>query len=360
MRLTKALAFVLISFLFTACENETKENSLRIVSWGGNFQKDLMDEWVKPAAERCEISVSDSTWNGDYASLTRNIDNRVNVWDLVHVEDYYVNHSRKNELFISKIVPSEIPELNQNSHAAPILQYGYIMAYNKKFNDSQDSLGWKEFFDTQNYPGSRALRDFPVGNVEIALYALGGKGLIEKLYSSKSSPETKKMVGRSLDLINKLKQENSIYWWKTGNQLQSMIEGQQVDMIAAWTGRLGSAYENICLDQACPFSWNSEQSLVSTDWWVSPANSTNSELVKNLIKCLYSEESNDGAISFSRLQKYSTYFGAPNGTVPTELMDILNAGTANMKLENNLAISNKFWSENYNWIKPKWDILVLN
>lgn len=372
-------AIAILVLFVSACDNrdrvakkDARENVVHIVSWGGKFQADLMSSWVAPAAQRAGVTLETEAWDGDYGALTKRIQIGINTWDMVHVESYYVMTPGYEKLFksfsdrkldlISKAFENDaaLAEYLNRGFAAPVLEYAYVVAVREdrlRSSDKRSNYGWREFWDIRRYPGSRGVRDFPIGNIEAALASLG-KNPNEYLYDSRLPQETlRQRVQEGLDRLRELKQV--IVWWKTGDALQAGLESGDMVFAAAWSGRLLSVHRTVCKKapiSSCSLKTGIQSALISTDWWIVPANSQRGGAADKLIRALFSGGS-DGqmaaaASKFSALQGYAAPISGLN--ITDEVASYyLNVGSS----ENTKAtarISEQFWSKNYDWINIMW------
>lgn len=358
MKISHLLTFILI----TACSCNSNDNisePVKVVSWGGKFQQDLSKYWLSPAADTAGVEIDEGTWNGDYATLTTKIENNLNSWDLIHVEDYYINVDEKKEIFeqIPSDMFSNISEKYKNQYAIPILEYGYILVLQSdllQINDIKiDTFNWSSFWNIKNIPGKRALRDFPIGNIEIALLS-EGIDLNKTLYNPNlSRSDLENTISYAIERLNSIK--NNVVWWSTGDQLQAIIERKEALFTASWSGRVGSAKQLICGKETikCPIIAYPNSALISVDWWVVPKNSKNKENAFKLLKAAYSKNILSKAESFAISQGYSIPVDTIQVADSTRLY-YLNIGSA----RNKQAIShlnNVFWSKNFTWINKKWN-----
>lgn len=341
-----------------ACTTETPPGPrpVRIVSWGGLFQQALLNDWWQPASEACGIKFEADSWNGDYGALSARIRKGINDWDLVHVEAHYVENPSAPSLFerFDLNLTSIDPEL-KNPFAVPILEYGYVLAYRKDILHIDRQLGWKDFFDVQHIQGRRGLRDVPVGNIEIALVSLG-RNLNQVLYDPKlTRSQVEEQVEDALHRLESIRSD--IIWWNTGDQLQTGLTSGDMAMAAAWSGRVWSAYKQLCGNgtppQDCKLQANEHTSLVSTDWWVIPKNAPDLVEAKNFLKCMYSNPAAlKGAVKFSLAQGYSVPIKG------TKLSDKTAAYYLKMGSSSNPdklgRIQESFWGKNYDWIAARW------
>ena len=168
------IAFLLLSN-FAGCSDRQEIRPIRVASWGGRFQDDLVENWVKPASRPLFDTDRNGSLERRVRRLTARIEKGINDLDLVHVEEHYVKIPESRNLFESfpeRLIPN-IPDDLRDASAVPVLQYAYVLAYRNDSVKATRILTWQDFWDTKSFPQKRGLRDVPIGNVEIALLSLG-------------------------------------------------------------------------------------------------------------------------------------------------------------------------------------------
>jgi putative spermidine/putrescine transport system substrate-binding protein len=85
---------------------------------------------------------------------------------------------------------------------------------------------WADFWNVKDFPGKRALPDYPTFTLPIALLADGVKP--ENLYPLD--------IDRAFASLQKIKGSISV-WWKAGAQPSQLLTDQEVVYSAAWSGR---------------------------------------------------------------------------------------------------------------------------
>jgi len=355
--------------LAVSCDKKTAHNDpISLVSWGSDLQKDLMTDIVIPAAARSGLVVRDDTWNGDYPDLTTRIDRGINTWDLVHVDGIFVLTPRWKQLFYQDpdrgmgelagalIENSELHEPLRLGFAVPVLEYGYLIAgRQKKFPGHPISkLTWKDFWNTSMYPGNRGLRDTPVGNIEAALESLSSPVHPTQLYEEPDPAKLQVLVAKALSRVQELAPH--VVWWKNGEALQQGLESGDTPLTAAWSGRVRSSFANVCKDnetiQTCDVQISPHSSLISTDWWIIPANAKNKEAASRLLKEMISKAAVAGAAKFSESQGYAVPLKGAHVTDAIADYFISSGSSANPAI---LArISERFWGKNLDWISKEW------
>lgn len=356
----KSTALFVIAILsltyFPGCSNKQDARPIRVASWGGRFQDDLVESWVKPAAERCSIQIETVPWNGEYGALTVRIEKGINDLDLVHVEAHYVKIPESRTLFepFPERLISNVPDDLRDASAVPVLQYAYVLAYRNDSVKATRILTWQDFWDTKSFPQKRGLRDVPIGNVEIALLSLG-RDLQRELYDPKlSRDQVETQVKDAFGQLDKIKPK--IVWWETGDQLQRDIESGDTPLVAAWSGRVWSAHRNLCGTQNphdCKVQISPSTALVSTDWWVIPKGAQGKLQANRLLNCMYDDSSLLGAATFSSKQGYLV----PAKGIDSKISDAvaqyyLSAGSSSN--HDAIRIQERFWGQHYEWILARW------
>jgi putative spermidine/putrescine transport system substrate-binding protein len=86
---------------------------------------------------------------------------------------------------------------------------------------------WADFWNVKEFPGKRALPDYPTFTLPLALLADGVKP--ENLYPLD--------LDRAFSSLRKIKGSVAV-WWKAGGQPSQLLEDQEVAYAAAWSGRV--------------------------------------------------------------------------------------------------------------------------
>lgn len=343
--------------LVIGCRDKKQDSSepIRIVSWGGRFQQDLFKDWWTPAAESCGVKIEPDSWDGVYGALTARIQKGINDWDLVHVEAHYVQNADASSLFESfnRTIDSIDPGL-VNQTAVPVLQYGYALAYRRDLLHRTNQPDWAEFFDVGRWPGRRSLRDFPVGNIEIALLA-EHRDVNQVLYDPKLSRA--QLESQVEDAFRRLETiRPSVIWWSSGDELQRGLTSGDIVMSAAWSGRILSAYRELCNTTAveeCKLQVNGNTALVSTDWWVIPKHAPHAERANKLLQCMYTApQAIKGALLFSQHQGYLVPLKSVSLSDPAADYFLRIGSSQNPHMRAH--IDERFWSQNYDWINNRW------
>lgn len=110
-------------------------------------------------------------------------------------------------------------------YGVSVILYGYAFVYDTEAYGDNPPKDWKDFFDTANFPGTRALYKWANGSLEAALMADGVPG--DQLYPLD--------MERSLNKIKSIK-DDSLYWG-SGSEVHSMVVNGEVSMAIIWQNR---------------------------------------------------------------------------------------------------------------------------
>jgi len=102
--------------------------------------------------------------------------------------------------------------------------FSTIMAWPK---DAKPVKTWKDFWNVKDFPGKRALPDYPAYTLPLALLADGVKP--EDLYPLD--------IDRAFKSLEKIKDSVAV-WWQAGAQAPQLLEDNEVQYAAAWSGRV--------------------------------------------------------------------------------------------------------------------------
>lgn len=151
-------------------------------------------------------------------------------WDVVHIGGNDCASLSEQGMFEpldwSLIDTAGIVENARGKDWVAINTYSVVMAWRTdKFAEGPHS--WAQFWDTEKFPGRRALSVAPDEMMEVALLADGVPK--DKLYPLD--------VDRGLKSLARIKPDIAA-WWTSGAQSTQLIKDGEVDLIAIWSGRV--------------------------------------------------------------------------------------------------------------------------
>lgn len=144
--------------------------------------------------------------------------------------------------------------------------YSTIFAYNTSMVKKAPS-NWTEFWDTEGFPGRRAMRKNPIDTLEQALMADGVDP--KDLYPLD--------VDRAFAKLDKIKDKIHI-WWTGGAQSTQLLQSGEVVMTTGWNARMQSA-----IDSGTPAElvWN--QGLYSIEGWGLPKGGPKADAAREFV-----------------------------------------------------------------------------
>ncbi len=203
--------------------------SVTFTSWGGTTQEEQKKAWADTFTKKTGISVrQDGPTN--YGKIKTMVDANNVAWDVVDAEIDYAMQAAEQGLLekidFSVVDKSSLDPRWMNDYFVGSFAYSFVIGYNHNTFASTPS-GWKDVFDTKNFPGKRAFYKWAApGVLEAALIADGVSP--DTLY-----PLDLDRAFAKLDTIKK-----DIIWWGSGAQSQQLLASQEVGIGSFWNGRL--------------------------------------------------------------------------------------------------------------------------
>jgi putative spermidine/putrescine transport system substrate-binding protein len=144
----------------------------------------------------------------------------------------------------AKLNPEPMFEEAKNPNGFGASYYSTIMAWR---SDAKVPQNFVDFFDTEKFPGKRALPDYP----EFVLaFAAMGDGM------------TSEEVSKGLDLDRAFKTlervKNDVIWWQSGAQPAQLLKDNEVQYAIAWSGR-------VLGQEGVSSTYN--QGMLDISWW---------------------------------------------------------------------------------------------
>lgn len=251
--------------------NATASETLTFSSWGGAYQEAQMEALVDPAAEKLSITINEDSHTGISAIQTQVKSGNVS-WDVVDLAQAECQRGANEGLWMEldyDLIPNadSIPDEYKTDHWVGLITYGTVLAWNKETVDSDKvPQNWAEFFDTDEFPGVRAMRNNARESLEIALLADGVEP--DDLYPLD--------VDRAYKKLEEIK--GDVNWWTAGAQSTQQIADGAVDYSAMWNGRVQSA-----IDDGAPADFLWSQSIVQVECVLVPRGTEHPEMAMRVI-----------------------------------------------------------------------------
>lgn len=217
-------------------EGSLAGKTLTFVSYGGIYQDGQIASLQDFVTKSGVTLLSDGPT--EVAKIQAQVESGDVQWDVVDtgtLTPYVYCGTLFQKLDLTKIDTSNIPEGQVGECSVPAMNYGTVLMYKKSTYGDNPPKGWADFFDTENFPGTRAMpgdSEPDTTLVEIALLADGVPK--DQLFPADVDRALNKFRGLGEDLI----------FWKTGAESQQMMESGEADMVIAWSGRAMAAQKN--------------------------------------------------------------------------------------------------------------------
>ena len=179
----------------------------------------------------------------------------VKKWDACELPDEIFQRASRASLLedLSPILRHQ-PDQGDPSTGVPIGYSGIVLAYRHSAYPKVPPTQWSDLWDYAQFPGWRALRDDPRGNLELALIADGVP--VTRLYP--------------LDVVRAFRKLSALaphvlLWWTDDSQLIDHIERGGIAMAVASSP---SASQARMVGEDIDFSW--KYSVLELRWWAIP------------------------------------------------------------------------------------------
>ena len=235
--LKKILSAVVVGMVaFSA--NVFAEDSLRIVSWGGAYQKGQSIGIFQPAAKSMGIKVNEDTYGGisDVKLMVKSGGDKFDIFSsgaggcaaggaegILEKLDYSI-------IDVSNHIPG-----TYSDYCAGADIFSVVAAWNTNTYGNNGPRSWADFYDVKKFPGSRAMRSKVDAQLETALLADGvPMSEVYKVLDSEAG------IDRALDKIRSIKDHIEV-WWTSGAMHAQLMKDGEVDMTTGWNGRFDVA-----------------------------------------------------------------------------------------------------------------------
>ena len=212
-----------------------------------------------------------------------------------------------------------------------------MLAYNTDVYKDNPPKNWADFFDTEKFPGTRALSGYSgQSNLELALLADGVPR--DKVYPLD--------VDRAFAKLEKLKPDVSVFW-TSGSQATQLATSQEVDMLSIWAARIEAA-----IKEGAPYAYTINEAIMDVECLVVPKGSPNPQGAMKLVNHLLDPDYQ------ANLPDYIPY-GPMNqdafksGKITPEKAAKIVTSEENIKQQ--LVIDAAYWAEHATGLQERWD-----
>ena len=198
----------------------------------------------------------------------------------------------------------------------------YHIAWNTKLvKPGAEPKDWPGFWA---FSGRRGLWKRPYQTMEVALMADGVDK--DKLYPLD--------VDRALKSLAKIK--DGVYWWERGAQVAQILIDGEVEVTAAWNGRVYDPKKS-----GAPVDYHLNQALLVADAWLVPKGAPNKRESMEFIALALEAERQ---AAFAQKLPYGPVNGDALKLLPKETLAILPSAEENLKRSTFLDVN--WWADN--------------
>lgn len=248
---------------------------LTLVSWGGAYQNSQLKAYAEPyMAANPDVNIIWDESSAEAVAKLRAMNEAGNItWDLVDVtvsdSISLCDEGLAMELDFDEVLAAapdgtsasdDFGDTLQNDCFVPQIVYSTTFGYRTDLVGDTPPSSICDIFDTEKYPGKRALQKRPIDNVEWALYCDGVAK--EDIYDVLSTDEGQAQAFAKLGTI-----KDQVVWWSAGAETPQLLADGEVVMGSTFNGRLFSAIA----EQNQPIGMLWDMQSFDLDGWIVPA-----------------------------------------------------------------------------------------
>jgi putative spermidine/putrescine transport system substrate-binding protein len=318
------------------------EDSVTVVSWGGQVTTALTNAIYKPFTEQTGIKVNSEDYDGGLAKLRAMSESNNVTWDVMDMESQDAELACQEGLVIpinpdTDVAPSadgtalkdDFGEVGLKKCGVGFDVWSYILAYDSSKFSGDMPKSPADFFDVEKFPGKRGLSKRPNATLEWALMADGVP--IDQVYEVLSTPEGIDRAFKKLDTIR-----DNVVFWDAGAQPPQMLAAGTVTMTTAYNGRIFSAVQET--KKPLEIIWDGQ--IMNLDYLVVTKGSKNPEAAMKFLKFA------SGSEPTAKISE-----GIPYGPVRKSAIAFVNPSvlphlpTAPENSKNALVVDTDWWSD---------------
>ncbi len=281
MKFTKTL---LASTALCVAAGAAAADDMTIVSWGGAYQSSQLKAYTDPyAAANPGFNAIWDESSAEAVAKLRAMNEADNItWDLVDVVaadamrlcDEGLAMEIDHDTLLAP-APDGTPasedfgELIVSDCFIPQIVYSVTAGYRPDLVGGAKIDSICAFFDTDTYPGKRALEKRPIVNVEWALMCDGVAK--DEIYDVLATSEGQDRALAKLDTI-----KDDVIWWTAAAETPQLLADSEIVMGSTYNGRLFAAIE----EQGQPIEMLWDGQVFDLDGWIIPAGLSAERLAK--------------------------------------------------------------------------------
>jgi putative spermidine/putrescine transport system substrate-binding protein len=248
-------------------------SEMTIVSWGGAYSNSQQMAYHNPYMENTGVKIINDESSAEAVSKLRAMNEAGNVtWDVVDVvaadalrlcDEGLAMEIDADEMLApgdDGSTPTEdFGDLLVGDCFIPQIVYSTTVGYRTDLVGDTPPTEICAIFDTEAYPGKRALEKRPINNMEWALLCDGVAK--DEVYNVLETEEGQQQALDKLDAI-----KDDVIWWSAGADTPQLLADGEIVMGSTYNGRLFSVIE----EQKQPVAMLWDAQVFDLDGWIIP------------------------------------------------------------------------------------------
>lgn len=277
--LSSALALSAVALVATAADElpacDACVDEMTIVSWGGAYSNSQLQAYHKPYSEMTGVEIINDESSAEAVAKLRAMNEANNItWDVVDVVASDAMRLCDEGLAMEIDADEQLAAAPDGTPASE--DFGDLLVsdcfipqivYSTTFGYRTDVESWNgktpgdvcAVFDTETFPGKRALEKRPINNVEWALICDGVAK--DDVYDVLSTEEGVAQALAKLDTI-----KDHVIWWSAGAETPQLLADGEAVIGSTYNGRLFSVIE----EQKQPVAMLWDAQVFDLDGWIIP------------------------------------------------------------------------------------------
>jgi putative spermidine/putrescine transport system substrate-binding protein len=324
---------------------------LTATSWGGAYSMSQRKAYYEPFTAEFGITVLEDEWDGSMSKVRAMVDTGNYVTHVIDAEKSDVvegcdegtletiDYSRIGGK--DKFIPGAALECGVGT-----ITWSTIYAYD---GDAFPEGGLRpttigDLFDTDKFPGPRALYRNPDPLLEWALMADGVP--MDQIFSTL---ETEAGIDRAFAKLDEIKPHVKV-WWTAGAQPPQLLADKEVVIASAWNGRIFNAVKNE--GKNFVIVWDGQ--ILDMDYWIIPRGHPELDLAYKFLEYASRPE------VMGNQSKYISYGPTVYDAVP--LIDpaiLADLPTAPNNTKNYLNANFQFWADRGEELEERFEAWLI-
>lgn len=282
----KLSALVGMGALLCATTAFAQQQTLTAVSFGGAYGAAQQRHMIDPFMEKTGHKILFEDYSGGIAEIKAQVESGNIQWDVVDIE--VIDLERACAEGLLEIIPRDIlppgddgtpamedfmPGALDNECGVGNIFWTTLYAINTETIGPNKPSTIADLFDTETFPGKRALRKRPQVNLEWALIADGVAR--DQIYEVLATEEGQARAFAKLDTI-----KSDVVWFDSWSQAPQLLNDGGAIMVQSANGRFYAAIQ----EEGRPFEMIWDGHLYDLDVWAIVRGSKNKDLALEFIQ----------------------------------------------------------------------------